>query len=79
MYDFNEKNFLGDYCMHDFKTFEELSTILHDEKFDAMEHIVENIEHLSEFERGYWRGQYDAYDNMYHDVRQKLKHGVIEE
>jgi len=65
--------------MRDFKTFEELAAWLHISKVDAGEYIIDNLETLSEFERGYYKGVYESYENMYHDIHSKLKHGFITE
>jgi len=56
------------------KTFQELSDYLWQEKTDLMELCFENLQNLSDFDRGEYKGQAIAFDEILQLLRHSIKY-----
>lgn len=59
------------------ETFEELRDHLLEEKYFVSDSLLENLEELTEFQRGRYRGELDAYQDIIDTLRNILKYGVV--
>jgi hypothetical protein len=64
---------------HTIKNFEELREYFLEEKHSLMEDLIEDLESLTEFERGAYQGRYRAVDDMISVLRNILKYGAEEQ
>lgn len=61
-----------------YKNFEQLAEWLYEEKYREMEVLLDNLEDMSEFDRGYYKGKITIYDELMHDIRRGIKHGLLD-
>ena len=76
--DFNFEKMMEQQMVSQFTNWDEFIDWLLEEKHNLMEFLIDDLEDLSEFARGYQKGRIHAYEDILHNVRRKLKHGVLE-
>lgn len=60
------------------KTFEELRDYLWEERQGLLEILHERLEELTEFQRGSYHGEINAYSDVLSTLRSILKYGEVE-
>ena len=65
--------------MNKYKSFEEFIKELNDEKHKTIDHFLEILPDTNSFDRGYMKGQIDAYEEIINDARCKLKFGLFDD